>query len=64
LLGEARPEVIDTLDAAQRVVRLVADALEEVAEPLLPLAPFRHAEEARIVFVARRLEPGAEIEEW
>ena len=48
---------------ANRVLGEAHDASQEVAQPLLPLASLRHGQEARVVLVARGLEPGAEVEQ-
>ena len=56
-------QVLDGLDARHRVLRLDADAPEEIFHPLLPLAFPGHGEEMGVIGVPRALEPGAEIKE-
>src|SRR5438874_1804341 len=62
-LPPAGEELVDALDAAERVLGLLRRSGEEVSEPLPPLASLRHAEQARVVLLARALEEGAQVEE-
>src|SRR5882724_7413735 len=62
-LPPAGEQLVDALDAAERVLGLLRRAGEEVSEPLPPLASLRHAEQARVVLLARAIEEGAQVEE-
>src|SRR2546426_10262695 len=55
---------MDALGSAQSILRLTGHTVQEILQPPLPLAPRVHPLEPLIVVGARRLEEGAQVQEW